>query len=293
MNLTPTKTTRPRGFADYEPQAKAMDLIRNAQQVLHENAEYLPLTLRQIFYRLVVKGQIEKTEKGYKNLCEKMNRARRAKMISMNDIRDDGFSGELWTGYNDVTDCMDTLRWTAENLQLDLQNWQEVRLVVWCEAGGMVPQLEAVTKQYSIPVVSSGGFDSVTAKHDMAVKLSKGPHHILHIGDFDPSGVHIASSLDEDLTAFAGGGIGFSRIAVTEEQGDTYSLPTAPPKKTDNRSFSGKATIQAEALPPETLAQILDDAIRSHIDTNALRNAKAEQADARLELVERLFPSEI
>ncbi|RKZ99901.1 MAG: hypothetical protein DRQ47_10295 [Gammaproteobacteria bacterium] len=59
MNLTLTKTTRPRGFANYEPQAKAMDLIRNAQQVLRENAEYLPLTLRQIFYRLVVKEQAD------------------------------------------------------------------------------------------------------------------------------------------------------------------------------------------------------------------------------------------
>jgi hypothetical protein len=73
---------------------------------------------------------------------------------------------------------------------------------------------------------------------------------ILHLGDYDPSGVHLFSSLAEDIIAFAaaaGAEVEFERAAVTAEQVVTYDLPTAPPKPTDQRSFSGTATTQAEA----------------------------------------------
>jgi hypothetical protein len=94
------------------------------------------------------------------------------------------------------------------------------------------------------------------------------PTRVLHIGDYDPSGVHIFRNLEEDVTAFAGlAKCRFERIAVTPEQVIELGLPTAPAKATDNRGFDGidadpEATAQAEAIPPDQLAQILDDAIR-------------------------------
>jgi hypothetical protein len=51
--------------------------------------DYLPLTIRQIFYRLVGVHDYEKTERGYKRLCEHLNRARRARIVAMDAIRDD------------------------------------------------------------------------------------------------------------------------------------------------------------------------------------------------------------
>jgi len=53
----------------------------------------------------------------------------------------------------------------------------------------------------------------------------------------------------EDVEAFTrelGGGAIFTRLAVTPQQIGQYRLPTAPPKATDNRAFSGE-TCQAEA----------------------------------------------
>jgi hypothetical protein len=49
--------------------------------------DYLPLTIRQIFYRLVGTEVIGKSEKEYANLCELLNRARRARLISMIHLR--------------------------------------------------------------------------------------------------------------------------------------------------------------------------------------------------------------
>ena len=88
----------------------------------------------------------------------------------------------------------------AEHLRLDHQRGQARELVLWSEAVGMVPQLAAIADDYGIPVFSSGGFDSVTAKYDLAVEWRHaGPITMLHIGDQDPSGVINFEALAGDL----------------------------------------------------------------------------------------------
>ena len=134
-------TTRSRDFIEYSPRSQAViQLINDVKVVLEENKEYLPLTLRQIFYRLVVKSQINKTEKAYKNsLLETMVRARRGHLIPMDSIRDDGFSCFLWQGYSSEVNYIDNLLYGAKTLNLDLQNWQEVRLNVSSRLAGLMP----------------------------------------------------------------------------------------------------------------------------------------------------------
>ena len=64
-------------------------LLDQVRGVLNEYEDYLPLTIRQIFYRLVGAHEYEKTERAYERLIEHLNRARRARMIPMDVIRDD------------------------------------------------------------------------------------------------------------------------------------------------------------------------------------------------------------
>jgi hypothetical protein len=96
---------------------------------------------------------------------------------------------------------------------------------------------------------------------------------VLHVGDHDPSGVHLFSSAYEDVAAWAhhlGGAVTFERVAVTPEQIEHTTLPTAPPKATDRRAFHGEAC-QAEALATTTLATIVTAAIEEHLDLAILR----------------------
>lgn len=279
---------RPRGFIEWNPQAKTRVLIEQVQGVLEEYRNHLPLTLRQVFYRLVGAHGYDKTEKAYDRLCEHMNLARRARLIPFSAIRDDGFRGARWLGWHSLEGAKRSLISTAEGYRIDRQRGQPVQLAVWCEAGGMAPQLERVCEPYSIPVYSSGGFDSVTAKHNMARSFARiGWVRILHIGDHDPSGVHIFGSLDEDVRAFIdefGGDAEFIRLAVTPEHIARYGLPTAPPKETDRRNFTGQ-TVQAEALPPDVLASILQDAIGLYLNMAVYRQAVEIEAEERAALV--------
>ena len=85
--------TRPRGFmAGWEPRAASLALIEQVNAVLDDYAAQVPLTVRQIFYRLVGAYGYEKTEQAYKRLGELLNKARRARLIDMDMIRDDGFA---------------------------------------------------------------------------------------------------------------------------------------------------------------------------------------------------------
>lgn len=46
------RLTRVKGFAAWRPQKKTEQLVEDIERVLVEYREYLPLTIRQVFYRL-------------------------------------------------------------------------------------------------------------------------------------------------------------------------------------------------------------------------------------------------
>lgn len=285
-------SARPRGFiTDWRPRPETLAVLSQVEAVLVEYAEQLPLTLRQIFYRLVGVYAYEKSEQAYKRLTELMNKARRAEVVEMSAIRDDGFTSEQPVFFESVDDFLDEVASQAEQLRLDRQRGQERRLVVWCEASGMVPQLARVADPFGIEVCSSGGFDSLTDKHRIGHLWADSAVTVLHIGDHDPSGVHVFSSLAEDIEEFAatyGGDVEFVRTAVTPEQAALYNLPSAPPKPTDNRRFEGNETWQAEALDPRTLAEILAAAIDQQFDRALYEAVLEEERKARQDVLARL-----
>jgi hypothetical protein len=275
-----------------EPQGTTRQLLDQVRGVLGEYEDYLPLTIRQIFYRLVGAHDYEKTERAYARLCEHLNRARRARLIPMDAIRDDSGTISAPNDWDSTEQFLRVIRSMAADFKLDRSVGQKTRLVVTCEAAGMVPQLERVAHPFSVTVMSGGGFDSLTDKYNFAAKLADQDHptEVLQIGDHDVSGAHLFLAAAEDIKAFAdelGGEVTFTRLAVTPEQIAGYDLPTAPPKSSDRRAFHGQ-TCQAEALAPDVLAGILRDAIEQRIDRRVLNRVLAREAAERRKLVKTL-----
>jgi hypothetical protein len=285
---------RVRGLAHWSPQPATLALLTQVNDVLAEYAGYLPLTIRQIFYRLVGSRGYDKTERAYNRLCEHLNRARRAMRISFNVIRDDSADIATTTGWSGAASLIARWRTDAEDFHLDRQLGQRVRLLIMVEAAGMKPQIETAVSDWGIPVIGSGGFDSLTAKHDLAQALGQhdGTTEVLHIGDLDPSGVHVFASMAEDVSELINGlGLSgaavFTRLAVTRDQVMTLGLPTAPSKTTDRRTFNGD-TVQAEAIAPDVLAQIVTDAVQARFDHATLERLLSREVDIRASLIDRL-----
>lgn len=294
------KTTRPKGYMlDWKPTAEIALIISWVLEILHDYRDYGPMTVRQIFYRLVAEHGYAKDELAYKRLAETLVKARRAQMIPFGKIRDDGtvtHSGRPTTSKSDVWDILlDTVGDPHGYLHLNRRTNQAHHIELWCEAGGMAPMLAQMVRRHDVSVYSTGGFSSVTVTHEIAKRVCKRskPTYFLHVGDHDPSGQSIFTSMSQDVGSFVvqefsgewnqatGETLSLKgdrkclfipqRVALTEEQVEEHDLPTAPPKRTDSRSANWYGeTTQAEAMPPTLLEEIVVGAIDDLTDQKIL-----------------------
>jgi hypothetical protein len=259
-------------------------LLDQVDAVLDEYAAHLPLTVRQIFYRLVGSHGYDKTELAYDRLGELLNRARRARLVDFGAIRDDGVTAKIPLAFTSREAFIATAKRLAANYKMDRQAGQAQYIELWVEAAGMVPMLAEVVGDYGVPTYSCGGFDSLTAKHDAAERIAGRdvPTLVLHVGDHDPSGLAMFNAVAEDVEAMAAeeyGEVSFERVAVTVEQIRRLNLPTAPAKVHDKRSaWVGGGTVQAEALPPDVLTAEVRQAVVSLIDLDALAEVQRQEA---------------
>lgn len=134
---------RVKGFAAWKPQKKTEALLADIERVLVEYRSYLPMTVRQVFYRLVGLGY-PKSEGFYDKVQDACNRGRRGGRISFTAIRDDGVSrlgGESLTyesPYEFYRDHEELSNYYERSWHAD----QPAYVAVLCEASGMVPMVE-------------------------------------------------------------------------------------------------------------------------------------------------------
>lgn len=303
---------RPKGYIDdWRPRPEVALVIEQTQGILQEYGAYGPMTVRQIFYRLVGQHGYEKTERAYKRLAEWLVRARRARIIRFDKIRDDGGTTQGGpSGWTDLDAFLGDLAEWSTSFDLDKTIGQPNHIELWCEAEGMVPMLAQMVAPWNVRVTGSGGFSSVTVTHGFANRVVSRyredgrPTILLHVGDRDPSGESIFTSMAADIGAFVSSRVGGylytsgevedrderrlfvpRRVALTEDQVNEYDLPSAPPKSSDSRSASWIGdTTQLEAMAPNELEEVVTAALAEWIDQDKI-DALVEQEEEERELV--------
>ena len=272
-------------------------MLGRVQDVLEEYREQLPLTCRQVYYRMIGKWGYPKGEKFQNSLYGLLDNARRAGHIPFDSIRDDGIlGGGFW--FSSVEQYLGVMRSEARNMARDVQQDQPVRVQVWCESAGMVPQLTRVADPYSVQVYSCGGFNSLTAIRqivDSCVEDTDGPTVVLHLGDCDPSGLSIFQAVFEDVSAFLERDrrhdeqtFDAERVAITFDQIAEHKLSADEIKTNDTRSKSWRARgrthkVEIEALAPDVVARLLRESIEASLNlhvVDAIRDLQS--ADRRV-----------
>lgn len=299
---------RPKGYMNWKPSPEVAEVVRQSREILREYGGYGPMTVRQIFYRLVGNYGYDKTERAYRRLAEYLVKARRARMISFSQIRDDGGTtaggGE---GFETVDEFLKDLADHGGDYRIKPTLGQPYHIELWCEAEGMVPMLGQITREFGVSVTGTGGFSSLTVTHEFASRVAarKTPTVLLHVGDFDPSGESIFLSMCQDIGDFVASKVsGYvhpstgkaedadereifipKRVALTADQVEEFDLPTAPPKASDSRSanWDGETT-QAEAMPPDLLAEVVRDAVRDWWD-EAVHDELVEREERERDLI--------
>lgn len=165
---------------------------------------------------------------------------------------------------------------------------QSAYVEVWSEKDALTGVLYEVTGRWDVPLMVTRGFPSLSFLHSASetIHSQNKPIYIYDFGDHDPSGVLIPQKIEETLRELAPGiELHFERVAVTDEQIALWGLQTRPTKQTDSRSknFEGES-VEVDAIPPDTLRNLLNNLIESHVDEGSLAATIATEEAERATL---------
>ena len=129
-------------------------------------------------------------------MTEYLGRARRSGRIPWEAIGTTTSTCGEASGFADVDHFRQSVKDTAADYKLNRQIGQPNHLEIWSEAAGMVPQVSSMVADWSVPVRSTQGFDSITAKYQIArtIALRDRPTIIGVIGDHDTHGLAVIDS---------------------------------------------------------------------------------------------------
>ena len=244
-----------------------------------------PATVRQVFYRLVSSGVIEKTEAEYKNtVCRLLTIMRREGELPFGWIADNTRWMRKPRTYSSLEDVLEQ---TANFYRRALWDDQDVYVEVWLEKDALSGVLYPITEGWDVPLMVTRGYPSLSFLYSAADNIRDigKPTFIYYLGDYDPSGVNIPQVVERNLHELApGASISFQRIAVNPDQIRSMELLTRPTKMTDSRAknFRGES-VEVDAIPPGVLKQLVEDSIVAHVDEQALRTVEiAEESERNL-----------
>ncbi len=241
-----------------------------------------PMTIRQLYYRLVSLGTIAKTEAEYKSTVVRLlGEMRREGDIPFHWIADNTRwmrKPRTHSGLNEA------LRQTAATYRRSVWDDQDAYVEIWLEKDALAGVLWDVTAPWDVPLMVTRGFASLSFLHSAAeaIQVQYKPTFVYYFGDHDPSGLAITEKVEQDIRGFAPDvDLTVERIAVTPEQIEAINLPTRPTKTSDSRSksFIG-GSVEVDAIPPATLRQLVEASITQHIDSDTHERLLAtEQAE--------------
>jgi hypothetical protein len=255
-------------------------VVDRAREIVDEYDQRV--TLRQLFYRLVVEGLPNK-QSAYKRLSDLTAHGRRdGTFADLIDTTRWIHRPRSWASAEDALD------WLRDEFRLDRTAGQPVSLYVGVEKRALVGLLGSWFDERGIPVLPLGGYSSQSFVGDVRadVDVQERRAVLLYSGDFDPSG----EDIDRDFVRRTGCFDKVVRVALSAEQVDEYDLPPQPGKAEDSRAadfvrrYGRLVQVELDALPPETLRGLYEDAVRRYWDVSEFAATVAWERREREEL---------
>lgn len=256
------------GGSTWKVEVSKLSLMLAAKELLEEEH---PVTLRRLYYMLFSKRWIDISQETYSRIViPVMTEARQRGIIPWHHLTDTTRPPQrvpMW-GSPELF-LQDAPDWYNR----DIWEGQDVYIEVWVEKRADLAHVIAAAHPYGITVNAGNGYDGWSSIHDASLRLK--PHeevgrqcHVLYLGDFDPSGLHMAFSLEERLATF-GVSPTFHRLGVNREDIDEHELPEWPGKESDPRAdwmlerYGELIQVEMDALPVPIVQQKVREAVES------------------------------
>ena len=276
---------------NFRPDSLARIKLCNAVVADYEG-QGLRLTLRQLYYQLVVRNVVPNTERSYKNLSTLVSDARLAGLMDWRAIEDRVRQPRLPPEFDSLADLIEA---ATNSYRLPRWEGQEYYVELWVEKDALAGVLAPIAREFHVTMMVNRGYSSQSAMYDSAGRFRMHDEQqpvLLYLGDHDPSGEDMVRDIRDRLVMFHVDQIEVRKIALTMKQVEEYNPPPNPAKMTDPRSSGyvakhGNSSWEVDALPPEVLARIIKKHIRGVLDQD-LMNAVIEREDKDKERLRKL-----
>jgi hypothetical protein len=249
-----------------------------------------PMTVRLVFYQLVVRNVIEKTEEQYQGtVIRLLTEMRMNDELPFSWIIDESRRRISLRSFDSVADAVDDC---AKYYRRNAMRQSSVYIEIWTEKEALSGIIWGAASAYGVPVLVSKGMPSLTQLYQTALQVRSASRagkeaFIYQFGDHDPSGVLIPQTIESRLDELCEK-IGclppeVERVSLTSEHIEEFDLPTRPTKRAGNRHadrFEGDS-VELDALPADELRRMVRECIEQHIGDEELEVLNATEQSER------------
>lgn len=246
-----------------------LNVVTNYQQQGYK------LTLRQLYYQLVVQNVFANQQKNYAKLSDLLGEARMCGLCDWNVIEDRIRVPRFPNQWENINDAMQTL---IEVYRRKRWSTQENYVEVWVEKDALSGVLLPITNEYHVNLMVNRGYSSISAMHDSSIRFRIAEQEgkicsLLYMGDLDPSGEDMVRDIKDRLREFWAN-VQVDKIALNKEQVEEFNLPPNPAKTTDPRARgfieeNGAFSWELDAMPPASLDALLREKLEELLDREA------------------------
>ena len=258
------------------------------RQIFEILAQDNPQSVRHVFYRMTdprLAEPVEKTEAGYRQVQQRLALMRRSGHIPYEWITDatrNGSHVDTFSGPGEFLQRVTTLYrgdpWAESDHYCE----------VWTESRSLAGVVQGLCRELAVSLYPAGGFASLSLLYDAAQYIEhraseKGLAVVFYVGDYDPAGVLIDQSIEQELREHLPDDfpLEFKRIAVNADQVDEYDLPTKPRKAGEVRRQDITETVEAEAMPAATLRGLLRSSVEGLLPDGAVDDMEEADEEGR------------
>ncbi len=277
---------------------KSNQSLVDVQNILQQY-QGVPITLRQLYYRLVAKG-MPNNNKSYHNLISATIRWRKKNILPMDAFTDR--ARNIMT-YASGVYYHDPKRWLLDEVErmlvkvpYDLSLWYEqpYRVTIGVEKNALVGVFNPVCDKYGVDLLPCVGYPSLSFLREFSMKinyLDEGMKDdvkdvFLYFGDWDPSGLNIPKTLNSNMHELFDSYYEYKHVALEPDQIEKYNLIPAPAKQTDSRTkvfeqIHGNKVYELDALDPSVLQNLIENSILKYINVDILKKREKTIAEGR------------
>jgi ParB-like nuclease family protein len=265
------------------PRTTTTQFLKALQEVIPDNTDSWPLTVRRIHYLLLndpplrhdkkPNSRYRNDHKSYQALANLLIRGRLANVVLPDAIEDMARPIHLCDGFSSFQELTDVF---SAGSPRGLMQGQPHYIEIILEKNALRLIIEEEARNYCIPVTSGRSFSSLSSRADLYARYRNSGCSkliLLMLTDFDPAGEQIAASFARSMRDdFCLKDISAIKVALTAEDVEKHNLPSnldTKPSSPNCKKFVkkyGHKAVELEAAPVTLLQQKLRDAIESVID---------------------------